>query len=188
VGVSPFRATILGILARPNFNSANHRRLMMNPPSFTTRAPANATFVHFDGMRRADGVTVWAYHTGAKFMKHRERRLIGGDIKLTLKLNGGLAGRLRRHEIGAPKPSRERHMARLHDCPGGKGRIFLTGAATQHNRRAGCETVRLASMPACRARKTVWPAHRLQVAGASAIIREDPLEFRKACWECCVHV
>jgi hypothetical protein len=112
---------------------------MMNSPSFTTRAAANATFVHFDGVRRSDGVTVWPHHAGAEFVKHRERCLISSDIKLTLKLNGGLAGRLRRHEIGAPKPSREPHMARLHNRPSSERRIFLTGSATQNNRRAGCE-------------------------------------------------
>jgi hypothetical protein len=103
-------------------------------------------------------------------------------------LNGRLAGRLRRHEIGAPKPRRERHVARLHDRPGSERRILFTGSATQHDRRARCETVGLASMPARRAREAVWPAYRLQIAGASAVVREDPLEFRKAGWEGCVHV
>ena len=106
VGIFPFRATILGIFARPNLNGAHYRRLMMNSPSFTTRSAANATFVHFDGVRRSDGVTVWPHHAGAEFVKHRERCLISSDIKLTLKLNGGLAGRLRRHEVGTPKPSK----------------------------------------------------------------------------------
>ena len=176
------------ILARPNFNGANDGRLMMNSPSFATRAPANAAFVYFDGVRLADGITVRTYHPGAEFMEHRKRRLIRGNIKLALELNGRLAGCLCRHEVSAPKPRRERHMARLHDRPCGKGRIFLTGAATQHDRRTRCETVRLASMPARWAREAVGPAHRLQIAGASAIVRENTLKLWKARGKGCVHV
>jgi hypothetical protein len=99
-----------------------------------------------------------------------------------------LAWRLCRHEIGAPKPRRERHVTRLHDRPSRERRILFTGSAAQYDRRACCETVRLTSMPARRAREAVRPAHCLQITGASAIIRENALEFRKACWEGCVHV
>jgi hypothetical protein len=188
MGIFPFRTTILGILARPNLNGANYSRLMMSAPSFAPRATANAAFVYFDGMWRANGITVWSHHTGTEFVKHRERRLIRSNIKLALKLDGGLTGRLCRHEIGTPKPSRERHMARLHDRPGGKGRIFLTRTTAQHNRRARCETVRLADVPALRASEAVRPSHRLQITGARAVIRENALEFRKARWKGCIHV
>ena len=126
--IFPLRATILGILARPNFNSANYRRLMMNSPSFTPRAPANATFVYLDGMRHSDSIAVWPNHAGTELVKHRECRLIRSNVKLALELNGGLAGRLCRHEISAPKPRRERHVTRLHHGPGSEGRIFLTGS------------------------------------------------------------
>jgi hypothetical protein len=188
VSIFPFRAAILSILARPNFNSAYYRRLMMNSPSFPPRAAANATFVYFDWMRFPNSVAVGPYHTGAKLVKHRERRFISSDVKLALKLEGGLTGRLCRHEVGAPKPSRERHMARLHNRPGSERRIFLTCSATQHNRRAGCEAVRLASEGAVWACEAVRPAHRFQIFGASAVIREDALKLRKARWEGCIHV
>ncbi len=91
VGILPFRATIIGVLASPNFDSACYRRLMMNSPSFAPRATANAAFVYFDGMRRPDGIAVWSHHTSAEFVKHRECRLIRSNIKLALKLDGGLA-------------------------------------------------------------------------------------------------
>jgi len=188
VGIPPFRAARLGVLSCPHLDRANYCRLMMGALTFPARAATYEAFVYLDGIRRPDGISVWPHHARTEFVKHRERCLIGSDIKLTLKLNGGLAGRLRRHKIGAPKPSREGHVARLHDRPGGKGRIFLTGAATQHDRRARCETVRLASMPARLAREAIRPAHRLQVTGASAVIRENALKFGKACWEGCVHV
>ena len=180
--------TLPGILACPNFDRADNRRLVMSSPSFATRAPANTAFVYFDGMRRPDGIAVRPNHTGAELMKHRERRLICSNIELALKLDGGLAGRLCRHEISAPKPRRERHMARLHNRPGGQRRILFAGTAAQHNRRACCETIRLAGMPALLASEAVRPPHRLQIMRASAIIREDALEFRKARWEGGIHV
>jgi len=186
--VPPLRAASFSVFTRPHLDSTDHCRLMMGALTFATRATAYKAFVYLDGMRRADGVAVWPNHTGTKFVKHRECCLIGSNIKLALKLEGRLAGRLCRHEIGAPKPSRERHMARLHDCPGGERGIFLTGAATQHDRRARCEAVRLADGPALRAREAVRPADGLQVTGASAVIREDALKFRKTRWEGCIHV
>src|ERR1700730_2615869 len=185
MGIFPFRTTILGILARPNLNGANYSRLMMSAPSFAPRATANAAFVYFDGMWRANGITVWSHHTGAEFVKHRERRLIRSNIKLALKLDGGLTRRLCRHEIGTPKPSRERHMARLHDRPGSERRILFARTAAQYDRGARCKTIRLASVSALRASKAVRPADCLQITGASTIVRKDALKFRKARWEGC---
>ena len=70
---------------------------MMDPSSFASRAPTNATFVYLNGMGRTDGIAVWPHHTGAQLVKHGERRFIRSDPKLTLELDGGLSGRLRRH-------------------------------------------------------------------------------------------
>jgi hypothetical protein len=98
-----------------------------------------------------------------------------GDPKLALKLNGRLSWRLRRHEVGPPKPSRERHVTRLHDRASCERCILLTGAAAQHNRRAGSKTVWLADEPALLTREALRPAGRLQVASTSVIIGEDAL-------------
>jgi hypothetical protein len=187
VGVLPLCGATLGILARTDLNGANNRRLMMNSPPFTPRAPANTTLVYFDGMRRSDCIAVRAHHTGAEFVKHRERRFITGDPKLALKLDGRLARCLCGHEIGSPKPSGERHVARLHYRPSGKRRICLTGATAQYNRRTGWKPVRLADDSALRAREAIRPADCLQIEGARVIIREYALKFRKARWEGCIH-
>src|SRR2546430_5801021 len=113
MGIPPLWPAGFSILTRPHFDSADHRCLMMSTSPFASRAATYKAFIYFDWMRRADSVTVRPNHPGTKFVKHSECRFISGDIKLTLKLNGGLAGCLRRHEISAPKPRRERHMA---DC------------------------------------------------------------------------
>src|ERR1700730_8577053 len=177
VSVPPLNGPILDILTRPNLNGAHHHCLMMDTLPFTARAAANVAFVNLDRMRRADGIAAWTHHAGAEVVKQCERRLVGGDLKLALKLDGGLAGRLRRHEIGAPKPSREGHMARLHNRAGGKGRVLFAGATAQHDRRAGCKTVWLANKVAFWAREAVRPADRLQITGASAVIGEHALKL-----------
>jgi hypothetical protein len=188
MGIPPFCAASFGVPARPHFDCANHRRLMMGAFPFAPRAAAYKAFIYFDGMRRSDGIAVRPNHTGAELVKHRKCCLIGSNIKLALKLESRLAGRLCRHEIGAPKPRRERHMTRLHNCPGSERRIFFTGPAAQHNRRAGCKPVRLANDRTRRTCEAVRPAHYLQITGASAVIRKNALEFRKARWEGCIHV
>jgi hypothetical protein len=188
MSIPPFRAASFRVLTRTHFNGANYGRLMMRAFPFALRTAAYKAFVYLDGMGRPDRIAVWPHHARAELVKHRECRLIGSDVKLALELESRLAWRLCRHEVGAPKPRRERHVTRLHNRPGSEGRILFTGPAAQHNRRAGCETVRLAGKPARRARKAVRPAHRLQITGASAVIRKDPLEFGKARWEGCIHV
>jgi hypothetical protein len=187
VSIFPFRAASFGVLTGPHFDCSNYRCLMMGTPSFAPRAAPYKAFIYLDRMRRADSIAVWPYHASAEFVKHRKRRLIGSNIKLALELKSGLARRLRRHEVGAPKPSRERHMARLHDRSGRERRIFLTGPAAQDDRRARYETVRLASERARWAGEAVRPAHRLQITGASAVIGEDALKFRETRWEGCIH-
>jgi hypothetical protein len=161
---------------------------MMGASSFAPRPTAYKAFIYLDRMRRTDGIAIWSNHTGAELMKHCERRLICSNIELALKLDGGLAGRLCRHKISTPKPRRERHMARLHNRPGGERRILFASPAAQYNRRAGCETVRLADVPASWASEAVRPANCLQITRASAIISENVLKFRKARWEGCIHV
>jgi hypothetical protein len=120
-------------------------------------------------------------------MKHSKRRLVSGDPKLALKLDGGLTGRLRRHEVSAPKPRREGHMARLHDRASRERCIFFAGATAQYDRRAGCKPIWFPDEPALRAREAIRPADRLQITGASGVIREYTLKLWKARWESCIH-
>jgi hypothetical protein len=185
IGSSPSRTAVLN--ARPNFNSANDSRLMVNATTFAARSAANVALVYFDRMRRANGVAIWPHHASAELMEHGESSFVGGDTKLALKLNCRLAGRLRGHEVCAPKPSREWHMAGLHDRPSRQRCVFLAGTATQHNRRARGKTVWLADNAALLASEAIGPADRFQIASASVVIGEDALKFREAGWERCVH-
>ena len=177
VGVPPLRGAIFGILARPDLDSADYRCLMMDAFSFAARAAAYITFVYLDWMLCPNGIAIGPPHTGTEFVKHCERRLIGGDSKLALKLYGRLAGRLCRHEVGAPKPSRERHVTRLHDRSRSERCILFTGAAAQYDRRARSETVRLPDKSALLTGEAVRPADRLQITGTSAVIWEDALKL-----------
>jgi hypothetical protein len=177
------------ILTRPNLYSTNHDRLVMCAATFASRLAADQAFINFDRMLAANGVALGANHTGAELMEYLKGRLVATESKLPLELDGGLSGDLRGHEIRAPKPRRERRMARLHDGTGRQRRIGLAGAATQHHRRAGSEAIWLADNSTLRARKAIRPPNGFKVASASRIIGKYPLKLRKRSWEAAnVHV
>jgi hypothetical protein len=116
-------------------------------------------------------------------------RLITRECKLALELNGGLSGDLRGHEVRAPKPRRERSMARLHDRSGRQRCIGFASTTSQHDRRARSETVRLSYKPALRTRKSIRPTNGFKVASASRVVGKNPLKLRKRSGEAAnVHV
>lgn len=96
------------ILTRPNFDSADHDRLVMNTAAFAARLAANHALVHFDRMLVTNGVALGPNHSGSEFVENLKCRLIARERKLALKLDGGLSRDLRGHQICAPKPRRER--------------------------------------------------------------------------------
>jgi len=134
-------------------------------------------------MLAANGVTFWADHASTQLMEYLKGRLIAGKCKLALKLNGGLARYLCSHEICAPKPRRERRMARLHDGSGRERCIGLAATAAKHYRRACRKAIGLADKPAVLARKPVRPTHGFKIAGASTIIGKRPLKLWKGSWK-----
>jgi hypothetical protein len=134
-------------------------------------------------MLAADGITLRTNHTRAELVEYLEGRLIPGETELTLKLDSGLSGCLCRHEVRTPKPRRERRMARLHDGASRKRCVGLAAATAQHYRRARREAIWFSDKAAFGACKTLWPTHGLKVVGASHIIGEYPLKFRKGSWE-----
>ena len=171
------------ILSRPNFNSADDDRLVMNTATFAARLAANQALVHFDRMLVTNGVALGPNHSGSEFVENLKCRLIARERKLALELDGGLSRDLRRHEIRAPKPRREGRVARLHDSASRQRRIGFAATAAQHDRRAGCEPVGLAHNAALRARKSARPTNGFKIAGASRVVGEYPLKLRKRSWE-----
>jgi hypothetical protein len=167
------------VLMGPNFDGADHDGLVMDTATFAARLAADQALVDFYRVFVANGVTLGANHAGAEFMQNLKGSLVTREGKLTLKLNGGLAGDLRSHEICAPEPRRERRVARLHDSASRQRRVGLAATATQHYRGACCETIRFAHRAAFRTRKPAWPTNGLEIASASCVIREDPLKLRK---------
>ena len=55
-------------------------------------------------MFAANAVTLWPDHTRAELVKDLKGGFIAGKAQLPLKLERGLAGRLRCHQVSAPKP------------------------------------------------------------------------------------
>jgi hypothetical protein len=178
-GIDAARAHLAVILTRPNFDGANYGSLVMRAPSLSARLTADKAFIYFNRVIASDGVALGTNHARAEFVENLKGRLIAAECKLALELNGGLAGRLRRHEIRAPKPCRKRRMARLHDSASRKRCVSLASTATQHHRRARLKPIGFFDKPAFGARKSFWPAGGLKVAGTSPIIGKYSLKFWK---------
>jgi hypothetical protein len=179
--------TIVG--ARPNLNRSHNDRLVVRTSTFAARLAADHAFVDLDRMLAANSVALGADHASAELVEYLKGGLITREPKLALELGGALAGCLRGHEIRAPKPRRERRMARLHDGTGCQRGIGFASTTSQHDRRASCETVRLSYKPALWTRKSLRPANGFKVASASRVVGENPLKLRKRSWEAAnVHV
>jgi hypothetical protein len=128
-------------------------------------------------MLAADHVALWSHHAGTQLMEDDESRLVAAQSKLTLELQRRLAWRLRRHQIGAPEPHRQRRVAGLHDRPRRKRGILLAPFAAEDDRRTCLEAVRFVLQPAASANEAIGPADGLQMGGTGRIIREYPLKF-----------
>jgi hypothetical protein len=177
------------ICSRTNLYSADNDRFVMRSATFATCLTADHAFVNFDWMLAPDGVTLGANHTGAQLVEYLKGSLIAGKRKLALELDGRLSRYLRGHEVCAPKPRRERRMARLHYRSCRQRCVGLAATAAQHHRRPGCETVRLADKAALCARKPARPTNGLEIASASRIVGKYPLKLRKRSGETAnVHV
>jgi hypothetical protein len=177
------------VCARANLYGADHDGLMMRAATFTTRLAADHAFINFDRMLAANGVTLRANHASAELVEYLKGRLVATESKLPLELDRGLSGDLRGHQVRAPKPCRERRVARLHYGACRKRRIGFASTTSQHDRRASCETVGLSYKPALRTRKSARPTNGFKVASASRVVGENPLKLRKrSCEAANVHV
>src|ERR1019366_226716 len=127
------RARLTVILTRHNFDGTDYGSLVVRAASFPARFAADIAFVYFYRMIAPDGVTLLANHACAEFVKNLKGRLIAAERELALELNSRLAGSLCGHKICAPKPYRERRMARLHDSASRKRYVGLASTAAQHD-------------------------------------------------------
>jgi hypothetical protein len=152
---------------------------MVSTATFSARLAADKAFVDFDRVIAANGITLWTNHTSAELVEYLKGSFITSERKLALELNGRLAGYLCGQKVCAPKPRRERSVARLHNGARRKRYIGFAAATAKHHRRASCETVRLADEAAFLARKTARPSNGLKVASASRVIGEHPLKLWK---------
>jgi hypothetical protein len=171
------------VCPRPNLYSADDNSFVMRTATLPSRLAADQAFVNFDRMLAANGIALWSDHASAELVKDLESRLVAGERELALELNGGLSWDLRGHQVRAPKPRRERCVARLHDGSGRQRRVRFAATATKHHRRASRETVRLANNAAFLARKSVRPTDGFKIPSASRVVGEYPLKFRKRNWE-----
>jgi hypothetical protein len=162
-----------------DFNRADHERLVMDALAFAARRTADERLVNLDRPFRADLIAIRANHAATELVKHRERRLTAREPELALKLCGGNARRLRRHQIRCPKPSRERGARVLHRGPGGKGNIAPASAAPHDYAGAVLHAPGIRVKTALGARKALGPTHGFQVLRAGRVVREELLKL----WE-----
>jgi len=169
--------------APAHFHGADHAHFAVDPVFLSAgRAPDDA-FIHFDRVFAADAITLATNHARPEFVKDLKSCFVAGKPKLPLKLKGGLSGRLRRHQVCAPKPNRKRRVGGLHHCPGCQRSVGFALAAAKDNRRSAWKAIRLALGITLRANKPVGPTDRFKIFGASGIVRENGLKFSERRWE-----
>src|SRR5450830_1883130 len=88
----------------------NDRRLMVDATPLAFCTTAHKRLIDFDRMLGSDRVALRPHHTGTQLVEHLKRCLVARQSKLALKLERGLAGRLRRHEVSTPEPYRQRRV------------------------------------------------------------------------------
>ena len=109
-----FRATSFGIFPQADFDGSDNNGFIVATLS-ALRPPAYKALINFDQMFSADGVTIWADHSGSELMEYLEGGFIPRKAELSLELEGRLTRRLSRDQISAPKPHGKRCMGLLHD-------------------------------------------------------------------------
>jgi hypothetical protein len=143
------------ILMRPNLYGTDYNRFMVRAATLSARLAADIAFIDFGRILTTDSVTLRTNHTRAELVQDLEGRLIPSKAELALKLDSGLSGCLRSHEVCTPKPRREGCMARLHDGAGRKRCVDLAAATAQHYRRTRREAIWFSDQPAFWACKTL---------------------------------
>ncbi len=177
--LAPLGAPIFGRLPRPDLYCADHEDLVVDAAPLATGLPTYEGLVHLDRVLHADGLSVRAEHSRPELVEDLEGGLVPPQPKLTLELERGLPRGLSGREVGTPEPSRQRRVGALHDSAGGQGDVGLAGSATQHDRRALGEAVRLSTHVALRTGEPVRPAELFQVDCTGGVGRKDTLEFRQ---------
>src|ERR1039458_5623164 len=92
-------------------------------------APADETFVHFDGAFAAAAGPFGPPPAGPQLVEDLKGGFVTGKAERPLKLQRGLAGRLGRHPMRAPEPGGERRRGGRHYGAGGQRSIDLATAA-----------------------------------------------------------
>ena len=92
-GVSAILPLVLASprLAVANFDSTNHKDLVVNAPAFATSPAADVGFISLNMSVdfAADAVLIGAHHASAQLVENAKGRLVARQSELPLKLNGG---------------------------------------------------------------------------------------------------
>lgn len=181
----PLRRTVFGVFTGTNFDSTDDGCLMVHAVPLAARLAAYVTLVNLNWVFPSNRVTTGADHASAELVEDLEGCLVAAQAELPLELEGRHARRLSGHEVGTPKPCRERCVSLLHDRPSRKGHVafVLAGTAAKHHRTTCCEAVGFGFQVAFGTREAVWPAQGFEVLSTRVIIWKDALKLGDASWK-----
>ena len=121
--------------------------------------------------------TLGVDHRSAELLGQQPRRLVGAKAKLPHELLGRHPIRMRRHQMGRPEPRRQRKLGSVHHGPGGHRGLLpacstLVGICPAPQEMASCSVTAWTNEP-------IRPPLVMQKLGASRLVGEAPLEFKK---------
>ena len=117
------------------------------------------------------------HHGSTKLVENHPCGLVAADPELALQEQGRETTLVCRHQVGGPKPRRERSLRVVKNCPGHQRDLVTTGGAlppTAANQSIGTPVT------APRAGKAVRPAAQSEVVRASFFVGELRLKIQKA--------
>ena len=158
----------------PDLDGGHDQRLVEElaaaaQPHFGT---PDVALVHFDlGLQR---LPVGADHGTPQLLEQDPGRLVPGDPELPLPLEAGHAWRVRRDQVGGPKPEGERDPRPVQDGPGRDRRLLPTGFALPEPPTGQLERRRV-STP--RTPVPVRPAAGCQVRATGRVVPKPRLEL-----------
>lgn len=166
----------------PNFYGEDHRRFVCLPAPPSLVLATDEGNVHLDRPLCPDGVLIGTHHGSSELVQHHKCRLVPRDSQLLLQLQRRDSGRLRRDQVGRPKPDLKRRPGALHDRAGGQPSLVQAGATFEHAcpRR---QPERFFTRSTALTAEPRRPSHTLQVSTAGRLVREHAVELQQVCWK-----
>lgn len=115
----------------PNLHCADHQgrmgRLRYSSPSVTFSRPTDMRFIGLDHTRKK--ISIFPYHSLAKAMQKKPRRIVLGDSQLPLQLDCTDSRSMGCNPVRCPEPQPHGQMRIVHQAPGQRRGLPMTRLA-----------------------------------------------------------